>query len=155
MIKIILSIIALVLFIGCSSQKVNEIMLIERPVPESRRFAYKEKISERSPSAAILVVARNQEMASVGCYTAFYINDILTCTFAVGEMAVFYLEPGKYSLKLGFDPRAKGICNCSYSTTVEIDLGQKDYRAFQLRTTDFDSLSIHQPTKEEIKGKVK
>jgi hypothetical protein len=119
-------------------------MLIERPVPGARLYAYKQKTIETT--ASITVIRDN----GVGCHAAFYIDGTLSAILALNERATFYLVPGKHSLKLGYDPSGGGLCNCPYAVMTEIAIGDKDHKTFILKIIETDILSIHQVTDDDM-----
>ena len=142
----ILIVISLLFFFGCSEQRTREFLLIEKPVPAARLYAYKQ---ETIKTTASITVIRD---TGVGCHAAFYIDDTLSAILALREQTTFYLAPGKHSLKLGYAPAGKGPCNCPHAAMTEIIIGDKDHKTFILKIIEKDILSIHQITDEDIEN---
>jgi hypothetical protein len=141
----VLIVISLLFFFGCSEKQTREFLLIEKPVPNARLYAYKQKTIETTSSMTVI------RDAGVGCHAAFYINGTLSAILALNERTTFYLAPGKYSLKLGYDPSGGGLCNCPFATMTEITFGDKEHKAFLLKIVEKEILVIHQVTDEDRK----
>jgi hypothetical protein len=121
---------ALFLF-GCTTTpvRVNE----ASNVPASRIYAYQNKSPEKT---ATIIAIRDSGFAGGGCYSAFYIDDILSGRFDIAEKATFYLNPGEHNLKLGPDPEGKGLCSAGsdyHFMKIETLLRQGETKTFNLR----------------------
>jgi hypothetical protein len=83
------------------------------PVPADRLLSFQAKPPK---DFAVLIVVRDTGFLGSACYCGFYINDILAARFDLSEKAIFYIEPGELTLKVGTDPLGAGLCGIGKDT---------------------------------------
>lgn len=76
-------------------------------VAPDRLVAFQEKSTDASGT---LIVTRDEGFLGGGCYSGFFINDILAARFDVAETAKFYVQPGELVLRSGRDPQGRALC---------------------------------------------
>lgn len=130
--KLLGCLILLCLICSCTTAPVKVSDAIN--VPQSRLYAYQTKTPE---ATATIVAIRDSGFVASACYSALYIDDVLSAKFDVGEKAVFYVKPGEYILKYSGDPDGKGLCvwHDGQVTRSETMLKENQTKTFNLRIT--------------------
>ena len=96
--KIILALIFVILIQGCSTTPVAI-------APAKRLMGFQE------PKKSAIVVTRDSGSYGSGCYMGLRINDTNAARLDPGELARFYVDPGKVTLNIGGDPMGRFLCS--------------------------------------------
>lgn len=96
---------AIALIAGCSSTPVDSGSA--KRVPADRIYAYQ---TETSDGATLVVSRDNGFWASGGCFATLLIDGKRAARLDTGEVAKFYVKPGRHIVGIGGDEDGSGLC---------------------------------------------
>ena len=99
---------------GCAgtSPPLSEVI----PAPKERVFAYQDPIKEKSGT---IYVTRDQGGPGQACFSALWIDSVLSARLDTSERAKFILPVGEHVLKAGRDPSGQGLCGFDLDTSSQ------------------------------------
>jgi hypothetical protein len=113
---------------GCATSPPPESEVIQ--APKNRVYAYQQKLNEKSGT---IFVTRNQGSTGSACFTALWIDSVLSARLDTSERAMFILPAGEHVLKAGRDPSGKGLCgfDLDASSQRETMIRENETKYFQ------------------------
>lgn len=82
-------------------------------VPPERQFGF----ATANEDFGTVVICREYVYAGSGCYVGVYVDGKFVARLDTEEKLILHLTPGEHLLKVGVDPRGRGLCSVGSEKT--------------------------------------
>lgn len=126
--------------VGCSTTQTPSNELI--PTPKDRVFAFQDEVKGKS---GVIIFTRDKGIPASGCYYGLWIDSILSARLDIAEQAKFFIPAGEHLLKVGTDPKGRGLCGVDFSLQAQREtmIKEGETRYFRIQTHFDAKLEIH------------